>query len=152
MLHTSSSPCANLPFLSFILLQLSTFPPLALLTSFQNNLLFPFISSIMFLLNCSFTFFVMIYTPFNLSLFFPVSFHISFFCLSLLAANTAFQSVSFLLIVAFTSSFHHILFGFFPPTCNLNHCPFHLLPHMLNSIISYPTPFPSRDLAYPSVY
>ena len=35
ILRTSSSPCANLPFPPFILLQLSTFPPFALLSYFH---------------------------------------------------------------------------------------------------------------------
>ena len=56
---TSSSPYANLPFASFILLQLSTFHPFALLTSFQNNFIFPFTFSFIFLPNCSFTFFLL---------------------------------------------------------------------------------------------
>ena len=81
ILCTSSSPSANLPFPSFILMELSTFPPFVLLSSFQHNSYFHshliHLSSKLFI--C--LFFPLTYTPFNLPLFFSVSFHTSFLCL-----------------------------------------------------------------------
>ena len=61
----------NLPFPSFILLRLSTLLPFILPNSFQNNFLFLFTSSL-FLPSKLFAYFhfALIYTPFNLSLFF----------------------------------------------------------------------------------
>ena len=159
-LHTSSSPCANYRFPSFILLQLSTLPPFTLLTSFQNNFLFPFTSSFIFLTVQLLSFCFDIYTPLNLSLFFFVSFHTSFFCLfiascqHLLPSNLLSTNYSFYFVIlpqilwvlspTFTESHTSLALSTFAHfTCS------HMCLTLLSPFLS--TLFPSRDLAYPSL-
>ena len=115
ILRTSSSPCPNLPFPSFILLQLSSFCithllPNQFLTSIHILIHLPSKLLIYFL-------FALVYTPFNLSLFFFVCFLKSFFCLFI---------TFHLLTVAFTLSFNHTLFRFFSPTITEPHTSFEL--------------------------
>ena len=75
-----------------------------------------------------------------------------------LAINT-FQADSFSSTAAFTSSFHHTLFGYFPllsmiyTPCTINYCPFHLSPICSTLLsLSHSTLSLSRDIAYPVLY
>ena len=82
-----------------------------------------------------------IHSPFNLSLLFSVCLHTSS-AFSLLYAITSFQAGSFILTAAFISLFHHHTLLVFSPnsrwathfSCTFHHCPFYLLPHMLDII------------------
>ena len=88
VLHTWSSPSPSLPFPSFIVLQLPTFPPFTLLTSFQNSfspsILIHFPSKLFINL-----LFAMINTPFNRFLFFVDLHPLSFATSSLATTNTS---------------------------------------------------------------
>ena len=80
VIHTHSPFCAKFHhsfyhYHSLLELQLSTFLLFTLLTSFQNNFLFPFTSSFICPQLFIYFLFALIYTHFNLFIFFSVCFH-----------------------------------------------------------------------------
>ena len=103
----------------------------------------------------------MMYSPFNLSLFFfSEHFHTSFFCVFISSCQHLFPSSLLFLTAAFTSLLHRTLFGFFPSTLTETHrfLALSTVPRVTRSHICStlsPSPymlFPSRDQAYPSFY
>ena len=102
--------------------------------------------------------FVLIYASFNLTLFYFVSFHTSFFCLFIASYQHLLPSIFlsykhnfYLMVLAHTfctlSHHSHWATHF---SCPFNCCPFHLLQHVLDIIFSFP--FYSLLLKRPSIF